>query len=383
MLCICLDAFKPEYLKYAKYLKSLAKDNLHGELDTVLGFTGISATFFTGCYPNTHKVFCMFDYSQNSSFKRINNFSFLGKNSLTILINLYRYVKNQKVFFKLPNSSLDKIQYFDTCMSRAWAQQDCLPITNLFDVLRRSDRSFVSIDWPNMISNKKSSIFFSHSKEHIFNLTKNVDADFCFTHFFDLDYIAHEFGTKSQQVKNSVKTLDEILEQLDTKDMLFFSDHGMVDVVEEIDIFSKIEGLNLEFGKDFVYFLDSSLARFWFFNKKAKTQVIEALEELKNGHILSQREINEVFMLPKNCCDLIFLADPGILISPNFFQGNKKVKAMHGYDPVHTDQKAFYLIKGIGGKKNAKMVDMLPTMLNLMNLPKIDCDGKTIIGAVV
>ncbi|MEN9625969.1 MAG: hypothetical protein RL557_297, partial [archaeon] len=75
-----------------------------------------------------------------------------------------------------------------------------------------------------------------------------------------------------------------------------------------------------------------------------------------------KEELNEVRKkLPLKCGkiiswdekygQLIFLADTGILIFPNFWN-KKPVKAMHGYDGKHPDMKAFYLLKKEGKKKN-------------------------------
>ena len=79
-------------------------------------------------------------------------------------------------------------------------------------------------------------------------------------------------------------------------------------------------------------------------------------------------------------CDLLFLEDPGYVISPNAFQGHGKVEAMHGYDPKYPDQQGFYLVKGTRGHRDAHMVDMLPTMLDLMGLPSIVCDGRSLVA---
>ena len=44
-----------------------------------------------------------------------------------------------------------------------------------------------------------------------------------------------------------------------------FSDHGMANCDELLDLKSKIEPLPLRFGKDYAVVYDSTMARFWFF----------------------------------------------------------------------------------------------------------------------
>ena len=64
MLCLFLDAFKPEYLKYAPNIRDLAKENLHGELEVPMGFTSIIASFLTGCNPDKHGLIDIYEKTQ-------------------------------------------------------------------------------------------------------------------------------------------------------------------------------------------------------------------------------------------------------------------------------------------------------------------------------
>ncbi len=382
MLCICIDAFKPDYLRCTKYLKSIAKESMHGELESILGFSGITATFLTGTFPKKHGIVSMFDYSPRSSVGWVGKYSFLGRTMLNIAINLNRYLRDQRFFFKIPKMPIKWMKYFDTCLNKAFPQAGSLRVKSLYDILRENDKTFCAVDWPNVIHSKGRSVFMSHSKEKILSITEKMlrkDPDFCFTHFFELDYVAHEFGTTSKELKDEVRMLDETIEKLDTDDLFVFSDHGMIDVKGGVDIAPLIEDTGLEFGKDFAYFLDSTMARFWFRKGDAGKEIEEKLLDIKGGHVLTQQQIGMVYKLPLDCCDMIFLADPGIVIKSNFFQGDEPVKAMHGYDPRQPDQFAFYLLKTGGEKKSARMVDMLPTLLDFMNLPGIKCDGKSLL----
>ena len=381
MLVIELDAFKPEYLRYTTYLKSLAEDNLHGTLETILGFSGIMATFLTGFYPKEHNVFAIFDCSEDSSLKWVTRWSFLGRTPLTLALNVGRLVKGDRFFSRLPRMPFEHLQYFDIALRKTWPQRGSLDERTLYDYLRENSKTFVSIDWPNVIATDRSSLFLNRSNRGVLQLTKRNKGnyDFCFTHFLALDYVAHEHGTHSAAIRACVEELDQCLAELDSEDMLIFSDHGMVDVQGYINVESEIQRLGLEFGRDLVYFLDSTCVRFWFHSQSAEARVRNALLEIAHGRVLGKEELS-IFRLPQTMCDLLFLADPGYVISPNAFQGHGKIKAMHGYDPKHPDQEGFYLVKGAGGNRDAHMVDMLPTMLDLMGLPSIVCDGRSLVA---
>jgi hypothetical protein len=275
------------------------------------------------------------------------------------------------------------LRYIDVPMKKAFPQKGSLRITNLYDILRKESKSYCSIDWPNVISSAgRQSLFRSHGSDTVQRITRKMlklKHDFLFTHFFDLDYIAHDFGTKSRQIRDGVKRLDEMLESLEQRDMMVFSDHGMIDVKGHVDILPVIEEIGLEFGKDMVYFLDSTMVRFWFRKAAFKDVFMEKLKDLAHGHVLRDEEIKDVFRLPHDHCDLIFLADPGYVIRDNFFQGDDEVKAMHGYDPRQKDQLAFHMFRADGGKKKGRMVDMLPTILEYMKIPGGRFHGKSLL----
>ena len=52
--------------------------------------------------------------------------------------------------------------------------------------------------------------------------------------------------------------------------------------------------------------------------------------------------------------DYIYLANPGVVFLPNYWQ-TEKVRGMHGYNPKIKDMKAFYMIRKEGKKKDLTM----------------------------
>ena len=134
----------------------------------------------------------------------------------------------------------------------------------------------------------------------------------------------------------------------------------------------EIQKLNLKFGSDFLYVIGSTTAEFWFLNRIAEEKTLEMLKKLKYGRIISQKD----FKIKTN--SIIFLADFKTAFFPNSFS-NYHFKAMHGWNP--REQKTLYIIahKDFKGEKNARMIDMLPTILRIMNLPRLNCDGKSLI----
>ena len=91
-----LDSFKPEYIKHTTYLKKAIKKYQHGELETPLGFWGGMDIFFNG---DSNKL-AFFYYTDNSSWKWIKYFTFLGRFPIDILINLWNLFHGKKTISK-------------------------------------------------------------------------------------------------------------------------------------------------------------------------------------------------------------------------------------------------------------------------------------------
>ena len=361
MLCVFIDALNPEYLKYMPFLNSARKECLHGSLEVPLGYTSIIASFMTGLWQDKHKVFDLFTYDEKER----------GKLDGKYFLALKNILKNRRFFY---TPLKEKRRYFKPSLEKAWAQKNSLPSQTVFDVLEKEGRSFEVIDWPNHFKGRKGKIFFSNSWKKVLKLAKKSRADFVFIHFLDLE-IAHKYGIESRKTIETAKRIDEACEQLYNKseNVLFFSDHGMDDIEKEFDIITELKNLNLKFGKDFVYLAGSTTAEFWFKNKKAESAVIKLLKKLKCGKIVDKKSFHI-----KTSSDLIFLANFKTAFYPNFFS-KKRFKAMHGWNPKK--QKTFYILKNNKklGRKNARMIDFLPTILKLMHLKEAKCDGKSLV----
>lgn len=365
MLCIFIDALNPKYLKYMPFLNRIAKENLHGSLEVPLGYTSIIASFVTGVYPEKHGVFDLFKLAGKKTVQIPNKY----------LLALTRLMQGKRFFYSPLEISSSKARFFMVSMEKTWMQKKCLPVPTIFDLLEKNGKTFASIDWPNYFINRHAKVFFSKSSDKVISLIKKARSfDFIFAHFLDLE-AAHHYGTESRKIISTAKNLDKKLEQLANfhDEILFFSDHSMGDIKKEIDIISMLNHLNLEFGKDFIFLAGSTTVEFWFKDNKTKVKVIKLLKSIKDGRIVNIKK----YRLPKTS-DLLFLADVGTGFYPNFFS-RKRFKAMHGWNPKQ--QKTFYVLKNNKrkGRKDAKMVDFLPTILELMKLPKIRCDGASLV----
>lgn len=149
-----------------------------------------------------------------------------------------------------------------------------------------------------------------------------------YVYFGELDRTGHKYGTNSNEIISAIKKIDKEISDMDFD--IIFSDHGMIDIHKTISV-PRTEDC----------FIDSDMARYW--GKKPEF-------DSKDGKWIEWNN--------KNYGDFIFLANPGVLISPNYWQGKSSVKAMHGYNGKNKELKGVYIINKEGDKKNLKAVGL-------------------------
>ncbi len=275
-----IDAFKTEYMQYATYLSSITKKNQWGELEMPVGHEGGMEIFFLG---KSDKL-ALFYKKQNSSLRFVKYLSFLdkfgkiGRLIADSLINLPRYIRGYELFRtgKVPLNQLWKFE-------------------------------------------------FSVSKPAY--KIKGVK----YIYFNDLDKIGHKYGTKSKEIIDAIRQIDEKISRMDFD--IILSDHGMVDIKKTISV-PLAENC----------FIDSDMARYW--GSK------EELERIKKELLLKEGKITD--WKNKDYGELVFVANTGILISPNFWQGKTFIRAMHGYDGKDKEMRGVYILNKEGKKTNLK-----------------------------
>ena len=127
---------------------------------------------------------------------------------------------------------------------------------------------------------------------------------------------------------SAIKKVDNKLSRM--KFDIVLSDHGMMDIKKIISV-----------PKTDSCFIDSDMARYW--GRKPNFSS-------KDGKWIPWKN--------KQYGEYIFLANSGVLIMPNYWQGKIPVKAMHGYDGKDKEMKALYILNREGIKKNLKVEEL-------------------------
>lgn len=392
VVMIFLDAFSSRYLtdENTPFLNKIAQRGFCTPLKPMFAMgTALSASIYSGTLPNTNKIWCDYVVS-NTPSSRPKMFKYLIKLSDFIPSdNLNKYVRyflykifNQKTGTPnvIPSNFLD---FFE--LKKESTESNSLgEIVTLFDVLKNHNMEYC-------VSGLSASIF-DPSDRSILKALKG-DYDLFSVKFSSLDKLGHKRGPESKKVHKRVLDIDNILrdvvESESMKDtyFVFFSDHGMSPVFDTINLFNMLDKLSVKMPEDYLLFLHSTVACFWFKSEKAKKIISEILENVEFGNILDKPKLKELGIdkIGFEYGELIFALKEGYVFFPDFYRKNTVPKGMHGYAyPTYdTPILIIYLFNSLANIEKREIVqhvDIVPTVLDLLGLPiPSTCDGKSLI----
>ena len=284
---------------------------------------------------------------------------------------LERSVSTARIPFRL-------LPYFDVVTKHYPFEQDFCSYSTIFDLLREEGRKWVYIGAP--VSGSRSDEVLARLRA---SSLPGVDLVFLFVG--DLDGIGHEYGPHSEMYQRALQRMGVLIEEIasvvDEKmgkgcPLLVFGDHGMAQVTRLVDVGAALKGLSIRPCRDYVYLLDSTLARFWFFGERARQEVMDLMSQMDGGSIVSEEErVSYRIRYPHNRFgELIWWADGGTLIFPNFWQDRKPVKGMHGYRRDVIENHAAFLLLNTDLEESQtleqplEMVDVFATIVDMLDL---------------
>lgn len=349
VVMIHLDGLGYEYLKKSdlSFIKSIP-----GYLHRMRVFPGYfvnEVSLFTGVHPKNHQLEDLFIFNPSEAF-------FNGKTYHKLIpkwmLRYITYAYGYHTFLKVDMPT----DYFE----------------KFVPVLKHPPR-----DLPGSFSNilKHHNIKFRYINtllSNLFVIKKAIKKNDC-VYVMDSTYdkLLHKKGVDKivkTNIDSKIKNLFEFLTKNYGKNFLLIllSDHGMVNVTNKI---------NLSFGNnsDYTYFVDSTILRLW--SKKEISLTFNEAIPVESKKV----DINGYLFYKK------YLAKPGHIFSPNFFQGSKFIKGMHGYGSTNSPHDAFTLVFNPKFKKqysnvHCSIIDVAPTILKIFKIPiPITMDGVNLI----
>ncbi|NNG16729.1 MAG: hypothetical protein HKM89_09625 [Gemmatimonadales bacterium] len=284
---------------------------------------------------------------------------------------------------------LERLHLFDVSQSRVMFQPGFSASPTIFDLLSQQQRPWKYFGSP-VHRSKADRLARRIEKADLRNV------DFVFVSMADLDKVGHVYGTRGVEIQDAWRRVDSAVERIyrhclqDGKpvELVIYGDHGMVDVTSHIDLRPALRRLRSREWVDYAYFLDSTFARFWTFTDEAKAEIMEMLDGVPGGSLVTtaDRERYRCAYSHNRFGDIIFWADEGHILLPNFYQKLNPVRGMHGYRREvidnHTGLIAYAEARETGHRlpEPVEMVDIFATLVDMLALPWPDAaDGRSVL----
>ncbi len=311
-------------------------------LESVFGYSSACVpSILSGRWPGDHGNWCYFVYDpEHSPFRFLRPLRHLPSALTSRRIFrrwLSRVVKARLRFegyFDLYNMPFRYISLFDFSEKRSPLQPGGMNQgTNIFDFLEARGIRYHVSDPAQSEAVNGAGLRSAIEEERI---------DFAFLYWPDLDGLLHRVGNQSGEVPQRLRAYEQAIEELlrvarahyEEVRLYVFGDHGMANCDDLLDLQAIIAPLSLKMGKDYAVVYDSTMARFWFFNERARQLVMAALQQVPQGRVLPDGELEELGCLFANrrFGEMVYLVREGVLIVPSHM-GQRPIRAMHGYHP--------------------------------------------------
>ncbi|MBI4170693.1 MAG: alkaline phosphatase family protein [Candidatus Aenigmarchaeota archaeon] len=369
-IAILIDGVNPRQMKAGMpFITAFAKKHCYASIVSMLGYSiGIHPSIWSGKYQDEHGMFTTFYYDpEHSPFtwtRLLKCFPthFIRKNVLAMMKAPYfllpggkmltpKFIKNRVVPLP-PAIPIDVAPYFSNNLPE--------PKGTLFELLDKKGITY---------SKQSDSEGYFGEYRTLEDMTL-TDSDIDFYYLYRSDELGHIHGPYSVQVMNYLQKADnkikELLEnarRLHSKiHFMLFSDHGMCEVKNFINIQKILSVTKLKNGRDYIAFYDSTMARFWPATEEAKQAIISTLASVKGITFLDSKLLKRYridFPDKTRYGELIFLADPETRIFPDYFAPIKGgLKGWHGFDPAFPDSKGVFVTNLLVHKKEIKIIEL-------------------------
>lgn len=339
-LFIMVDACGWEIVKNDPFLQDVAPHRKR--LESVFGYSSTCVpSIVSGRWPDEHHNWCYFVHDpERSPFRFLRWLRWLPKaiTSRRIFRRWLTRIAKKKLgfegYFDLYNIPFEHIDQYDFTEKKSPLRAGGMNNgENIFDELTRHQVAHFVSD-PDRTEEENREVLAARIEAG--------DIDFAFTYWAGLDGLLHRVGNDSPEIPAKLRVYEQWIQQLkesaqeryDEVKLYVFSDHGMANCDEHLDLKAVMETLPLQFGRDYAVVYDSTMARFWFFNEAARQQITRALSVVPQGRVVPKEELSRLrtHFVDDRFGELIFLVREGVLIVPSHM-GERPIRAMHGYHP--------------------------------------------------
>lgn len=347
-LYIFIDALGWELVDRCRFCADLLP--FRYRVTTQLGYSaGAVPTILSGKTPVEHGHFSFFYYDPcHSPFKWMRKLppwllpdAFFGRHRVRHhLSKLLKRILGYTGYFQLyrvPFRHLGELNYSEK--TDMFVPGGLAPVMNIADAWK-GRRSHIS-NWRNPGEQN-----FHEMRE----LIRNGKIDCGFLYCAELDGFLHRHVSEADAVEKELRRYEEKIsgllavarENYREVNLCVMSDHGMTPLTCTVDIRQALKPYR--WGKDYVSFLDSTMARFWWTAPEKRREIMEKISALGHGHWLTDAELEQfnIAFPDRRYGESIYLLDAGAQIVPSDM-GKDALPGMHGFSPGDKDSDACFL----------------------------------------
>lgn len=402
LLAVLVDGLRHDYVNQhdAPFLWRLEEQGLSGCVREC--FAGqLRPAFLAGLYPNRSGIGHLFCFDPaNSPFRAARyapawaaGLPAIGPRLRSRLVRHARAVEASRgntasalygYAAEIPWTSLPEFGFSER---HAPTDQGAYPSPSVFDLLREARMQWVYVGYPYDNQETDSILTLFHSRwtgvEHL-----------VFLHFAEVDWYGH-LGPHAPARRSALQRVDTALREIyeclsragGPPDVLVFGDHGMAEVHNVVNLLPALRRIRPGAGSRYSFFLDSTVARFWFHDAAARQGVEEVLQTVTPGSVLDDEALRRYGLdgAPRGLGELFFAVPAGTVLFPNFFQATSPPKGMHGYLPEEAENWGRVLLRTSGARGRlphpVDLVDIFPVMATLLGLSVPEgCQGRSFLG---
>ncbi|MHB8606609.1 MAG: alkaline phosphatase family protein [Thermoplasmatota archaeon] len=389
-LFLIIDAGRRDYVRAESmpFLHGLADQSVCGSFVSPPGFAQRTA-FFTGRYPDTSGNLSAFVFDPEGS-----PFRWLRK-----LGPLANVVKPYKAFFPARRAIKQISKWTSDCYHAdpAWIPpkfapffrpcEDSKPVDaplslgapSIFDLARENGMTYTYRAHP--VSGNDDRVF----RDVVKDLRAKAPIDLHVAQFSVLDQQGHHHGPGSEFVqKECLRELDRKIASLhaalsagyDDWDLFVVADHGMANVERRVNILRALAPLPVKPARDYVVFVNSTLAVFWYLTEKGRVTIEDALPKIPGGWLLEDADRKAARIpMDRRWGDRLFAAHPGTLFWPDYFHvKDSTIRGMHGYLDKGQETYGMAVLASNNGHSAKRsfaprpLVDVFPTLADLVGV---------------
>lgn len=401
---IIMDAGRADYVRpeTMPFVHGLSKKALTGSFQSPPGFAQ-RTVLFTGRYPDTSGNFSAFAFDPDKSpFKWVRRMGPL-RGAIRARKLLYPTRMGVRLVTKAVTGAYHTdpawippkyLPFFRPCEDmRPIYEPGALGAPSIFDIVRGYGLRYRYLAHP--VSGDDEEVRDTLVRE----LRAGAPYDLYTAQFSTTDQQGHVHGPFSPAMQEGfLRELDEKIATVhaaltagyDTWDLFLCGDHGMGPVHQEVNVLKALEKADAKPAKDYVVFVNSTLAVFWYLTDKGRKAVEEVLPSVPGSYLIDEADRRRLRIpTDRQWGDRMLAAKPGVMYWPDYFHvKDSKIVGMHGYLDKSQESHGMMVLasnrpdRPQGDLGLRPLVDVFPTLCQLIggDVPEGQ-EGTSLLGA--